>query len=406
MKWCREEHKTNQVKKEWQRSQDQWWVWLREASKDLHQLCHLLHQKALRGKPDTKVKILWVRKLKCMIERGNLLSAVTPVTSATDSLKKNTHQAYSEWILMKLGLLMSEKSDELMDDKTGKPVVCSQRGAPQHFVIEDDEAESDLSLESRSFLHRVNGQGAKKKKTILNGCNSKQWRAFCDSENVHVFNTASICIHGENFLRQLAFLKNSKDLTMKQMFDTSGKLISEQSDEIYGVKTINWESFSWKYLSLIGDEQVISLQRTKVYVFSDSVLCLGKIHENPQSNGAWEDRLEWFKSAPECRKFDRIDGEPMEFEWTLFPGFSTLQFSHKVQDLLLRLVSETPENFTGRIVFMSMFNDISWDRKTTRKDANQMLNSFLHLQKKKFRSRTIVISRSCFREKVAFHQWR
>ena len=39
-------------------------------------------------------------------------------------------------------------------------------------------------------------------------------------------------------------------------------------------------------LSLIGDEQVISLQRTKVYVFSDSVLCLGKMSENPISNSA------------------------------------------------------------------------------------------------------------------------
>ena len=76
---------------------------------------------------------------------------------------------------------------------------------------------------------------------------------------------------------------------MKQMFDISEKLVSEQSDEIYGVKTINWENSSWKYLSLIGDEQVISLQRTKVYVFSDSVLCLGKMNENPQSNMAWED---------------------------------------------------------------------------------------------------------------------
>ena len=55
------------------------------------------------------------------------------------------------------------------------------------------------------------------------------------------------------------------------MFDISAKLVSEQ-DEIYGVKTIDWENSSWKYLSLIGDEQVISLQRTKVYVFSDSVL--------------------------------------------------------------------------------------------------------------------------------------
>ena len=53
------------------------------------------------------------------------------------------------------------------------------------------------------------------------------------------------------------------------------EIVSEQ-DEIYGVKTIDGENSSWKYLSLIGGEQVISLQRTKVYVFSDSVLCLGK----------------------------------------------------------------------------------------------------------------------------------
>ena len=29
-----------------------------------------------------------------------------------------------------------------------RPVVCPQRGAPQHFVIENDEAESEMSLES------------------------------------------------------------------------------------------------------------------------------------------------------------------------------------------------------------------------------------------------------------------
>ena len=53
--------------------------------------------------------------------------------------------------------------------------------------------------------------------------------------------------------------KNTEDLTMKQMFDISEKLISEQSDEIYGVNTINWEYSSWKYLFLVGDEQVVSL---------------------------------------------------------------------------------------------------------------------------------------------------
>ena len=110
------------------------------------------------------------------------------------------------------------------------------------------------------------------------------------------------------------------------------------------VETIGWENSSWKYVSLIGDERIINLQRTNVYVFSDSVLCLGKIHENPQSNDAWEDRLVWFKSSPEYRNFDRIDGEPMEFEWNIVPGFTTLQLSQKVHELLLRL-GETPENF-------------------------------------------------------------
>ena len=145
---------------------------------------------------------------------------------------------------------------------------------------------------------------------------------------------------------------------MKQMFDISAKLASKQ-DEISGVKTIDWENYSWKYWSLIGGEQVISLQRTKVYVFSDSVLCLGMIHENPQSNTAREERLESFKSSQEYSNFDRIDGEPMEFEWNIFLGFNTLQLSQEVKSLLLRL-DETPANFTGRIIFMSMFNDISW----------------------------------------------
>ena len=58
------------------------------------------------------------------------------------------------------------------------------------------------------------------------------------------------------------------------------------------------------------------------------------------------------------RNFDRIDGEPMDFEWNIFPGFNTLQLNDELKCLLLRL-DETPENFTGRIIFMTMFNDVS-----------------------------------------------
>ena len=60
------------------------------------------------------------------------------------------------------------------------------------------------------------------------------------------------------------------------MFDISAKLVGEQ-EEINNVDKIHWEKHFWKHLSLIGDETVINLQRAKVYVFSDSVLCLGRV---------------------------------------------------------------------------------------------------------------------------------
>ena len=153
---------------------------------------------------------------------------------------------------------------------------------------------------------------------------------------------------------------------MKQMFDIPEKLITEQSDEIYGVTPVNWEDSSWKRLYLVSDEDVISLSHAKVYVFSDSVLCLGKMNQNPLSNVVWEDKLTCFKSSSQYKTLDTIDGEPMEFEWKIFPGFTTLQE-------FLSKMSVQPEDFTGRIFLMSMFNDMSWDLKKIRKNANQAL---------------------------------
>ena len=120
---------------------------------------------------------------------------------------------------------------------------------------------------------------------------------------------------GKNYLENLHSVRNTgKDLTTKQMFDKSEKLVAEHSDEIYGMNTINWCDSSWTHLSLIGDEEVISLSLAKVYVFSDSVLCLGKMSDNPQPNTVWEDKLTWFKSSSQYRALDTNDGEPMEFE--------------------------------------------------------------------------------------------
>ena len=81
-------------------------------------------------------------------------------------------------------------------------------------------------------------------------------------------------------------------------------------------------------LSLVMKKLSVSRTRRSSY-FSDSVLCFGKKNENPQSNTVWDDKLTWFKSSPQHRALDTIDGEPMEFEWNIFTGFTT-QLCNKV----------------------------------------------------------------------------
>ena len=138
----------------------------------------------------------------------------------------------------------------------------------------------------------------------------------------------------------------------------------------------------------------------KVYVFSDSVLCLGKMNENPQSNIAWEDKLTCFKSSSEYRALDKIDGEPMEFEWNIFPRFTTLQLCHKVQEFKNKMGD--PAQFQGRIIFMSMLNDIMWG--TTDNEQECIADATLvSLLVKKISSRTLVIPRTWIRKEVVLY---
>ena len=215
-------------------------------------------------------------------------------------------------------------------------------------------------------MNRVNVQVRKGQERISNAAGDEEEHSMIWGMFMAVTMESAVFM-GKNFQNNRNSIVNTADLTLKQMFDISAKLVTEQ-DEISGLETIGWEKHSWKYLSLIGDETVIDLQRTKVYVFSDSVLCLGKIHQNPESNETWKKRNQGVMSEKSYRDYDGINGEPTEFEWNIFPRFDTLQLCGKVTDLLSDL-GETPETFTGRILFMSMFNDISCDKKGNKEEC-------------------------------------
>ena len=266
---------------------------------------------------------------------------------------------YSEWNIDDKWSSQVWKSGEMSNTGTGRPVY-------DKFVIDDDmdsdtAAASNLSLKSRSFLNRVNDRLRKMlDRSPDNSMQDIDKRSMIWGMSMSSTLEASVFI-GKDYSDNLHSINNTgENLTLTQMFEISQKLIVGQSDEIFGVTPINWEDSPWKQLSLVNDEEVISLSHSKVYVFSDSVLCLEKVNQNPTSNTAWERQSDWFKDSSQNRTLDTIDGEPMEFEWNIFTGFTTLQLVQEVQKFMNKMCE--PEQFQGRIIFMSMFNDIMWEK--------------------------------------------
>ena len=112
----------------------------------------------------------------------------------------------------------------------------------------------------------------------------------------------------------------------------------------------------WRESSLLCD-RAVHIIKSKAHVFADSVLCLERISDQPVQ--AWRDKIKWYLETRYLKDLDRIDGEPMEFEWKNFPGFTTLGILDEIQNMMAELRCELKQ-FKGRNIFMSMYNDIKW----------------------------------------------
>ena len=130
-----------------------------------------------------------------------------------------------------------------MKDRGDPMLILKEEQGHNNFIIGNDETEFELSVESRSFVNRVNDQVRKRQKRISKNVtedgkkHSMIWGMFM------TVTMESAVFMGKNCLNNCQSIANTTDLTFKQMF----------------------------------------------------VLCLGKILEKPQSNDAWEQRLGWFK---------------------------------------------------------------------------------------------------------------
>ena len=154
-----------------------------------------------------KSKPMMILVSRCSERTPDVLSS-----TATESPEKTRHESQTP---------LSPQTEKY--DRTVRPVVSSQHA--DRFIIENDgtnsyaEAESELSSGSRSFLHRVNDQVRKRQKQSSRNAtkgsdkHSVIWGMFMSSTlQASVFMV-------KNYSDNWPSIRNTEDLTLKQMFD-------------------------------------------------------------------------------------------------------------------------------------------------------------------------------------------
>ena len=139
-----------------------------------------------------------------------------------------------------------------------------------------------------------------------------------------IFMTATLqdAVHLENDdVENVLSTKNQPKRILKQLFNDTRKWIKDQK-EIQGMSMISWQQQTWQRTTLLTDKAA-QFATAQTYVFYDSVLCMGGISSNPVK--AWTEKIYWFMNSRQYRALDRIDEEPMDFEWKNVQRFTTWQ---------------------------------------------------------------------------------
>ena len=277
---------------------------------------------------------------------------------------------YSEWNVDDKWSSQVWKSGEMSNTSTGRPVN-------DKFVFDDDmdsdtATESNFSLKSRSFLNRVNDRLRR-----MLSCSPEDSMQDIDKRSMiwGMFMSSTLeasVFMGKNYSEHLRSIKNTgNNLTMEQMFEMSEKLIVGQSDEISGVTPMNWVDSPWTQFSPVNDEEVISLSHAKG-------LRLHRICVMPINYflGRQVDVVQEFTTIQNFgRNRRRTDGIRVEY----FQGFTTLELVREVQKFMSKVGG--PEQFQGRIIFMSMSMTSYGELKTMKRNVLLIPHLCLYSQK-------------------------
>ena len=175
----------------------------------------------------------------------------------------------------------SARNEETIHERTERPDSEDAQGKAnfEKFIMGSDTTE---------FVNKVKNQVRIRQKRMSNDAedcteHSIVWGMFMAT----TLNAATFM--GKSYSTMRNVVQNEEKITLNQMFDITAQTI--HNDEIYCLDKIEYQRNTWTQLSLINDPVVIGLQSAKVYVFSDSVLCLGRVLQHPECNEAWKNRV-------------------------------------------------------------------------------------------------------------------
>ena len=172
--------------------------------------------------------------------------------------------------------------------------------------------------------------------------------------------TMKAAVHlGPNYTKHVEMYKNAQIEEIQNLFDIIQKLIWDHHGEIQNVKPLGSTDPSWTRSTLSHGQ----VGESKSTCFFQMVFCAWenfKILQKQIEDG----KAKWpeFRLSTSYGELLGSDGEPIELEWNILPGFTSWQILQKIQnDLQERNVE--PEQFGDRIIFMSVCNDIDWTMK-------------------------------------------
>ena len=108
-------------------------------------------------------------------------------------------------------------------------------------------------------------------------------------------------------------------------------------------------------------------------MFTQIPFCVCEVVRPFRSNSK-DGKIKWqtfFQLSAPYGELLGIDGEPIEVDWNIFPGLTSLQILQTIQNDLQERNIE-PEQFGDRITFISMSSDTEWTKRGNEKIVFQI----------------------------------